>query len=447
MNTRSKAFAALVITLGLSLGGYYTYKYLTAWVGGPNWAQELPVFISMLMVCALCRSLPLYLAPDRTIDISFIAVFAMFLARGSEAAAAMVLLSLPFIVERGYGKKAPFHHIFNTPLVKTLFNASTLVLAIAMPGVVFVWMGGVPGDLTLPNVLLPSLLFILLTLPINNALVLRLLTLLSGSRFWPALLSTVRGLLPNVVASAPIGFFMAMLLGMPSGVWLMLLFMMPLLLARYAFKLYVDSKNKYFQLISTLSAAMEAKDQYTQGHSRRVEQISVHIAQQMKLPPRKVEAIRVAALLHDIGKIGIDDSILRKPGYLSPEERRIIETHPVIATRILTEVDLPDNIDNIILHHHEFYNGKGYPGRITVPEVPLESFILGVADAYDAMTSDRPYRKGLSPEKAQSILREEAGQQFHPAVVDAFFEMLKNNPPEEIAEHAAAVSVAEKAGS
>jgi putative nucleotidyltransferase with HDIG domain len=174
---------------------------------------------------------------------------------------------------------------------------------------------------------------------------------------------------------------------------------------------------------------MEAKDTYTQGHSRRVEMLSVRIAQQLSLHPRKVEAIRVASLLHDIGKIGIDDSILRKPGFLTPEERLVIETHPVIATRILTEVDLPDNIDNIILHHHEFYNGTGYPGRITVPDVPLEAFILGVADAYDAMTSDRPYRKGMSPQKAQSILREESGKQFHPEVVKAFLEMMAMNPP------------------
>jgi hypothetical protein len=127
-----------------------------------------------------------------------------------------------------------------------LFNASSLVLAIALPGLVFRGLGGTPGDLTLPGVLLPSLLFILLTLPINNAIVLRLISFLENIPFGPAFFSTVRDLLPNVLASAPIGFFMALLLGMPSGVYLMLLFMMPLLLARYAFKLYIDRRINTF---------------------------------------------------------------------------------------------------------------------------------------------------------------------------------------------------------
>ncbi|NLH01131.1 MAG: HD-GYP domain-containing protein [Clostridiales bacterium] len=226
--------------------------------------------------------------------------------------------------------------------------------------------------------------------------------------------------LPSVVAAAPIGYFIAKFLIMDGGEYMVILFILPLLLARYSFTLYVDVKQNYYVMLKTLTYSLEAKDEYTRGHSERVEEYAKKLAKEMRLSQTQIENISVAALLHDIGKIGIDESILRKPASLSPEERLVIQKHPEISVSILKEVKLAPVVFDIILHHHERYDGRGYPSGKGGDELPIEVYILGVADTYDAITSTRPYSRGNSPEYAKQVIIEEKGKQFHPKVVDAF---------------------------
>jgi putative nucleotidyltransferase with HDIG domain len=161
-------------------------------------------------------------------------------------------------------------------------------------------------------------------------------------------------------------------------------------------RLYENIQKIYLSTIEVLATAIDAKDPYTQGHSRRVTQYSVAIAEQMGLAQTEVENIRYAGLLHDVGKIGIKDSIIRKPGRLTDEEYAIIKMHPSIGARILRPVDfLADKIPGV-LHHHEYYDGRGYPDHLIGTDIPLAGRIICVADAFDAMTTNRPYRKGLS---------------------------------------------------
>ena len=138
------------------------------------------------------------------------------------------------------------------------------------------------------------------------------------------------------------------------------------------------------------------------------------------LPEADVPAVRLAALLHDVGKIGIDESILNKPAKLTSDERRQIEKHPQISIDILKEVNLPQVVFQVILHHHERYDGRGYPSGMGGSALPIEVYILGVADTYDAITSTRPYSYASSPERAREIILSESGKQFHPQVVEAF---------------------------
>ena len=231
--------------------------------------------------------------------------------------------------------------------------------------------------------------------------------------------------LPNIATSAPIAYFIAKFMLMQNGEYLVILLMIPLLLARYSFVLYLDGKKNYYDMIKTLTAALEAKDQYTEGHSHRVEGYAETIARKMHCSQSNIENIKVAALLHDVGKIGIDDKILSKPGPLTPEERVIIMTHPQISASILKNVKLDSDVREAILHHHERYDGNGYPSRTKGDENTLETYIIGVADAYDAMTSNRPYSASLPVQRVAEILREESGKQFHPKVVSAFLEVLQ----------------------
>jgi putative nucleotidyltransferase with HDIG domain len=171
--------------------------------------------------------------------------------------------------------------------------------------------------------------------------------------------------------------------------------------------------------------AVEAKDQYTHGHSENVMKYTVVLARQMGLSPQDVEQVKYAGLLHDIGKIGVSESILNKPGRLTDEEFEEIRKHPELGARIISDVPFLKSLVPLVRHHHEFYNGGGYPDGIDGENIPFGARVLSVADAFEAMTSDRPYRKSLPRTVATDILRKESGTQFDPLVVDAFLAMLE----------------------
>jgi response regulator RpfG family c-di-GMP phosphodiesterase len=171
--------------------------------------------------------------------------------------------------------------------------------------------------------------------------------------------------------------------------------------------------------VKALANALEAKDEYTSGHSSRVTDIAVAISEQMRLPQEDIERIRLAGQTHDIGKIGVQEGILRRPGRLTDEEFAHVQRHPAKGERILTPIIEDREVLAMVRHHHEKYDGTGYPDGLKGEEIPLGARILAVADAYDAMTSERPYRSALRDEQARAEIRRGRGSQFDPAVVDA----------------------------
>ncbi|MCL0037099.1 diguanylate cyclase [Dehalococcoidia bacterium] len=173
-------------------------------------------------------------------------------------------------------------------------------------------------------------------------------------------------------------------------------------------------------IIYALAAAVDAKDHYTYGHSKKVSEYAVAIAKELGLPQEKIVTIRVAGLLHDIGKIGIPDSLLGKEGALTEEEWKPVKTHPELGVEILRHVGDLVNCLPAILHHHEHYDGKGYPFGLKGEDIPLEARILAISDAYDAITSPRAYREGLSSQQALDQIRHHAGTQFDPELVEVF---------------------------
>ena len=189
-------------------------------------------------------------------------------------------------------------------------------------------------------------------------------------------------------------------------------------------RLHEELKAVFLQTIEGFAYAIDAKDPYTHGHSRRVTHYCELIARRMELAEAEVEKIRNAAVLHDIGKIGLRLESLNKPLPLSAEERRVFETHPQKGCKILAPIHFFEELMPIIYHHHEHYDGTGYPAGKAAEEIPLGARILAAADAYDAMTSDRPYRKAMSLEEAVQELREHAGTQFDPEVVGVLVSLL-----------------------
>jgi putative nucleotidyltransferase with HDIG domain len=186
-------------------------------------------------------------------------------------------------------------------------------------------------------------------------------------------------------------------------------------------ELYEQQREFFAGVVRALTSAIDAKDPYTCGHSDRVARVSVRLAEELGCDRRQVETIYLSGLLHDVGKIGIDDTVLRKPGKLTDTEFEHIKTHTEIGYRILVDIKKLDEVLPVVLHHHEQWDGRGYPRGLAGENIPFLARIVAVADAFDAMGSDRPYRQGMCDEKLDAILRDGAGRQWDAAVVDAFF--------------------------
>ncbi len=192
-------------------------------------------------------------------------------------------------------------------------------------------------------------------------------------------------------------------------------------------KTYADLEDAYRGTVETLRLAVDAKDSYTKNHSDRVSYYSVLIGKELGLSEEDIRTLRDGGLFHDIGKIGIPDSILQKPGKLTDEEYDDIKNHPSIGAKIIAPAKIFNNILPIVKHHHERYDGKGYPSSLKGEEIPLFARIVCVADSFDAMTSDRSYRPRFTLVKALDELENCKGIQFDPVIVDAFVHALREN--------------------
>jgi putative nucleotidyltransferase with HDIG domain len=241
----------------------------------------------------------------------------------------------------------------------------------------------------------------------------------SGESIW-RLVRGDAGALVNLLALAPVAWLMAQMY-IVAGWWAVLLFAVPLYTTRLAYQRFVELREMFTETVRSLAEAVDKRDTFTSGHSHRVQAIALDIGRVMKVSDEDLEALEWGGLLHDIGKIGVPDSVLLKQDRLTREERTTMNHHPVLGAEIIAPVrrlapELP-----IIRHHHEWFNGSGYPDRLVGDAIPKLARILHVADAFEAMTAARPYRMTpLTPEQALVELRKFGGVQFDPEVVDAF---------------------------
>lgn len=185
-------------------------------------------------------------------------------------------------------------------------------------------------------------------------------------------------------------------------------------------RLHASLRQQSWKVICCLSAALESKDEYTRGHAERVARLALACARTLDKAEEQLEHLWQAAMVHDIGKIGVSDNILLKPGHLEQAEWEEVKKHSVAGADIIKEGGLPEEVVLAVRHHHEDWGGGGYPDSLTGEEIPLLARVLRVADAYDAMTTDRPYRRGIMAAEAMERLRQGAGWQFDPRVVEAF---------------------------
>jgi len=349
------------------------------------------------------------------VSVSFALAFSAILLTNPLTAAiimaAGVAFRCPYVDGRGRV------HIFNNPIYKSIFNISQYFINGGMAGIVYVYFdknlnlgfeffNPIAGTLSLVVYLL-----------LNTFFMAQLMSILLKEKMLYIWKSNFFSMMINVVLVSLLGIIIAFSYN-SYGIGGILLFFIPLMLARYTFKLYIDMRKNYFDTMNVLVRAIEASDPYTSGHSMRVSAYSEAIAKQLGLPQGKIDLIKSAALLHDIGKIGIDKKILNKDGKLEKEEFDTIKSHPEIGATIISDLSYLSNITEIIRHHHERNDGRGYPDGLDHDKIPLETSILTIADSFDAMTTNRPYRHSLSLETALNEIKINAGTQFNPDIVD-----------------------------
>ena len=418
MDKRTKSFLSFTIIIGLIILGFSIYKTFDQ--------NKIYEIVYWMLLAGLCQSFLVVFSKDRYVSVVFAVILAVQLSHGIYYSVIIAAGSQIFFVFKE--KPKTYRHIFSAPAYKTLFNVANFSISTYISGILLEFFAQrYHLDMKMFPFTLLILLYTISYAIFNTGILMLLISFLNKESFLKLWLKLLYWILPNFIAIAPFGYFIALLYHQSMGKIYIALMVGPLLLARYSFQLYQNSKIQYYKTIKALTATIEAKDPYTEGHSRRVEMYASQIARKLGLTESKIQSIEVAALLHDIGKIGINDSILNKNTSLCDSEMIQIHNHPIIGIKILEDIELPPKSKEIIKYHHERYDGMGYPTGIKGDEVPLEAYILSAADAYDAMTSNRPYRYAMSTEKAISILLENKGTQFHPGVIDAFISILRQN--------------------
>jgi hypothetical protein len=263
---------------------------------------------------------------------------------------------------------------------------------------------------------------------VNNMLTAGVVAIRENRPWSAVLLSNIRQFGFSMGGLVPISWLMASMyvVAGPIGI---LPFAVPLVATRSGYKKIVEIRDMFTETVRSLASAVDAKDPYTAGHSQRVQLIAKDLGAELRVSEAELEALEWGGLLHDIGKIGIPDAILLKQGELTKEERMVMNAHPVKGEEIIRPVQKLAPELPIIRHHHEWFNGSGYPDRLVGHDIPRLARILHVADSFEAMTAVRPYRMTpLSEEQAIGELHKYSGIQFDPEVVAAFDRLIARRP-------------------
>jgi putative nucleotidyltransferase with HDIG domain len=436
--TRSvRAFTGAVGAMGVAVVAYSLSTL---------WTLDIPAgwiaFSLLTFACGNALSLPIPLVQQVRVSVSEVFAFSNILLYGPELAAITVTIDGLLMAVR-----------WRHAAAQTLFNFGNLSLSIWVSASLFFRVAGVEplsvapapyGALIVPLGALTAAYFAL-----NTGLTATIVALDSRRRPWIVWRDHFMPLAPTYAAGASVGFLL--ILAWHQFHFSAIALILPLLLISYlttrsSFGRLEDAKRHvekvnglYLSTIETLATAIDAKDEVTHGHIRRVQAAAVGLARELGVSDEPtLKAIEAAALLHDTGKIAVPEHILNKPGALTPAEFEKMKLHAPIGAAILSSIDFPYPVVPIVRHHHENWDGTGYPDGLKGADIPIGARILSVVDCFDALTSDRPYRPRMSDERALAILRERRGTMYDPAVIDVFVEAHGRIMPGETALHPAA---------
>ncbi len=304
---------------------------------------------------------------------------------------------------------------------KILFNASQIAISTMVASFVYhlVYVGGAHEIVKVFVIGLALTVYAI----VNNSLVAGAVSLSTGKKFSGILKDVLIDFFGMSIFIALAIAYIIIYLYPYTGLWIILVALGPLLVVRIVLNLYRKFLNSKMDSMYALLKALEEKDPYTAGHGERVARYCEIIAERLGIDGKRLSDLKMAAQLHDIGKIGIRDKVLNKPGKLSLEEFEEIKTHPLKGAEIVGEVPAFNRIVPWIKYHHEHWNGTGYPEGISGKKIPVEAMIIEVADVYDALTTQRAYRRAFEPKTALEIMKRENGRAFDPVVLAAFLDV------------------------
>jgi len=404
-----RVYMIVISCVGLALLVYWTSSISLK-------GEVLRGFLFWAVLSVIIESMPVYLSQREIVTLGFPITYASLLIYGPGISSWVAICGATI----GVGRSK------RLTKGKILFNSAQLTLSISIAWIIYQKLG---GTLITSNStgsffsLVPSVGAYFL---VNTLLVSAAIALYQKTPILKVELFSFKWGIPNYLAQAPIAFLMAAVYRQISW-WASLFLLFPLFIAHYVYRLYANLRKQHLDTIQALATAIEARDSYTEDHSRRMAEYAFLVAKQLGLSTNEAETIQYAAILHDIGKIGIDDKILNKPGPLTEEEWAKMKKHVIIGTDILTRIDSFREASRIVYYHHERYNGQGYPEKLKGEEIPIGARILSVIDAYDAITSERPYRPARSAQEAMEEIKKNAGTQFDEKVVKAFLKVLNQN--------------------
>ena len=366
----------------------------------------LPVALILLLMCFVEASpvaLPSggYATASAMLDLPCLVILGPFYTAVLDAVSTLAI--------QGLWLRKPFH--------KVAFNLALFAITDFAAGYAFFAAGGTLGRLRLWDDIGPLIACGLVYFLVNSILLSTVVGLTSGPDPWRVWQRNFQEGILHHLSFIALGTLVAVTY-FTVGPWSLVLFAIPFLVARHSFRLYMEIRSDLKDFVRALSEVLEEIDPYTRHHSLRVAKYAVRLARGLGLSEHEVEEIEYAALVHDLGKIGPQHQhILRKPGSLTHEEQRTLRAHPAAGAEIVAKVRALRRPSEIVRSHHERPDGQGYPFGLSSADVPLGARILNVSDAFDAMTSDRPYRRALSMEAAFRELKRGCGTQFDPTVV------------------------------
>ncbi|MGQ5711370.1 HD-GYP domain-containing protein [Desulforudis sp. DRI-14] len=386
----------------------YTYKWL------PGFPYALLIHLSIWsIISVVSESKPVSLGRDNIITVSFAVHIAAVIYFGT--AFALTICAIGNIVTDLIGRRG---------LSRILFNVAQYSITIWVTGIIFTNLKQSEEmvRLDLQQDFLAIIVSCLVYIVLNWVLVGTIIGLSGNHPLRYTLTRDFKAVLFHYAALAPLAILLVLLYEQnPLAIALVAL---PLMMTHSSISHYVAVMTQARETIELLSDTIDERDRYTASHSKRVAEYARMTAEEMGLQTRDIEDIYMAGRVHDLGKIAIPDAILLKNGHLSDEEFAAIKTHPKTSFFLLSRIKMYEQAARLALHHHERYDGKGYPTGLKGQSIPLGSRVLAVADAHDAMTTDRPYRRALSQEQALSELERHKGTQFDPEVVEAFLSAL-----------------------